>query len=372
MMKKLRIILSFILLPLSILYGIVVFIRNKLYDYQWIPSRSFPIPLISVGNIAVGGTGKTPHIEYLAGLLKDEFTLAVLSRGYKRKRKGFQMVTNSSSAEMVGDEPLQIKNKYPEIAVAVDGNRVRGINRLMDMIPDLDLVLLDDAYQHRKVKVNLSLLLMDYHHRASRDFLLPLGNLREPFYEKRRANMMLITKSPPDIQPIERRIRLKKLKPYPYQQVFFTSLQYGSPRPVFKQESESSDERANIDMPDQDTTLLLVTGIANPKPLKKHIESNISEQVRPMRFPDHNYYSAGDIKKIRHRFTRIKGQKAIITTEKDAVRLRESAHLPADLKQQMFYIPIRVTFVNSRTDDFNKQIIEYVRKNKQHSFLYPQ
>lgn len=370
-MKNLRIALAFLLFPLSIIYGILVFFRNKLYDYNILSSHSFKMPLISVGNITVGGTGKTPHIEYLAELLKEEFNLATLSRGYKRKSKGFQLVRKDSTVQTAGDEPLQIKRKFPDITVAVDRNRVNGVKSLKEKKPDLDVVLLDDAYQHRKIKVNLSILLIDFNHPISNDFLLPLGNLREQAYEKRRANIIIVTKSPPDLQPIQRRVLLQQLKPYPYQSIYFTTLQYDNPTPVFKRYEANSVKSREISRPDENTTILMVTGIADPKVLKSYIEENISTKVHVLKFSDHRYYTPLDIEKIKRRFDKILGKKAIITTEKDAIRFRESVHLSTELKNKLFYIPIGVKFLNNRTSDFNQHILEYVRKNKKHSFLYP-
>jgi len=366
-MKTFRIILSFILLPLSILYGIIIFFRNKFYDWGILPSHSFQIPLISVGNITVGGTGKTPHIEYLAELLKDEFNLATLSRGYKRKSRGFQLAGEDSSARQVGDEPKQIKQKHPDIAVAADGNRVRAIEKLQQKISGLDLILLDDAFQHRKVDVNLSILLIDYNRPISKDFMLPLGNLREQAFEKSRANIIIITKAPADMQPIHRRLFLDRLKPYPYQSVFFTTLEYGTPQPVFPDSvSNAGDEQFH-----KNTSILLTTAIADPRPLKNYVRENYSKKIVSLKFADHKNFSERDIKKIHQRFSRLEGDRIILTTEKDAIRFSEFENMPDDLKQHFYFIPIRVKFLNDRTSDFNRQIIEYVRKNKKHSFLYP-
>ncbi len=366
-MKRIRIILSFILLPLSILYGIIIFLRNKFYDWGVFKSHKFNMPLVSVGNVTVGGTGKTPHVEYLAELLKQEFSVATLSRGYKRKTRGFRLAGENSTAREVGDEPRQIQQKYPDVTVAVDGNRVRGIKKLRQQQPGLDLVLLDDAYQHRKVDVNLSILLIDYNRPISRDFMLPLGNLREQAFEKRRANIIIITKSPPDMQPIQRRIFLDRLKPYPYQSVFFTTLEYGEPRPVFP-EAAPKDASGKLH---QQSSILLTTAIADPRPLKNYLQEKFSRQIVSLKFADHRNFSQGDIRKIHQRYNRLGDERVVITTEKDAIRLSGFTDMPGELKENMYYIPIRVKFLNDRTSDFNQQIIEYVRKNKKHNFLYP-
>ena len=366
-MRNLRIILSFLLLPLSILYGTIIFIRNKAYDWGILPSRSFNIPILSVGNITVGGTGKTPHVEYLADLLRDEFNPATLSRGYKRKTRGFRLVDTGDSPRQVGDEPCQIKRKFPDLTVAVDANRVRGIETIRQQKPEADLILLDDAYQHRKVQANLSILLIDFNRPITKDFMLPLGNLREPTFEKRRANVIIITKAPPDMQPIQRRIFLDRLKPYPYQSVFFTTLKYGDIKPVFPGYQDSDESK----QPEGNTKILLATGIADPAPLKKYVSENISKQIYSVKFADHKNFTSSDIEKIRRRFERLEGDKIILTTEKDAIRFEESGAIPDEIKQAFFYLPVQVQFLNDRTKDFNRQIIDYVRKNKKHSFLYP-
>ena len=367
-MQKIRKILSPILFPISLLYGLIVFIRNRFYDYKIFKSLQFNIPLISVGNITVGGTGKTPHIEYLVDLLKSEFKIATLSRGYKRKTRGFILSTQESTDREIGDEPRQIKQKFPEIDVAVDADRANGINQLTKNNNDLDVILLDDAYQHRKVSANLSILLIDYSRPIDKDFILPFGDLREQAFEKKRANIIIITKSPKDLKPIERRIIFNELKPYPFQHVFFTTFDYGNMKSVinFSENSKSNDNFKDYDV-------LLVTGIANPKPLKEHVAENISKKIKDLEYSDHYDFKESDIKKIEQEFNSIDSvKKIIITTEKDAMRLQKFSNIANNLKDSFFYIPIQVKFLNNRTDNFNQQIIEYVRKNKTHSFLYPE
>ena len=369
-MRRTKLFLRVLLFPFSIIYGIAVYLRNRLYDYNIISSKSFRLPVIAVGNITVGGTGKTPHVEYLIDLLKNEFNVATLSRGYKRKSKGFQFVREDSSSRMMGDEPLQVKAKNPDVTVAVDANRIRGIQKLRKDLDNLDVVLLDDAYQHRKVNANLTILLINYNHPIHRDFILPVGNLREQALEKKRANIIIVTKAPSDLQPIQRRLMLSKIKPFPYQKVFFTTLEYGKPQPVF----DLSDSVNNGDeLWDDRLSVLSLTGIADPKLFEKYIYDHISKNIYSVNFADHRKFTANDVEKIKKRFERIDSdEKVIITTEKDAMRLRENRYLDYELKAKLYYIPIKVKFLNNRTDDFNQQIIEYVRKNKKHSFLYPQ
>ncbi len=366
-MSTIRKILSPILLPLSLLYGLIIYIRNRLYDYDILRSHQFKIPLISVGNITVGGTGKTPHIEYLIELLRSDFNVATLSRGYKRKTKGFLIATEESTDRDIGDEPRQIKQKFPDITVAVDENRTRGIKQLMQEYKELDVILLDDAYQHRKVTPNVSILLIDYSRPIDKDFMLPLGNLREHEFEKRRANIIIVTKSPDDMQPIDRRMMYNEIKPFPFQHVFFTTFEYGALKLVFDPEKKKDPSVF------QDHDILLVTGIANPKPLEKYVAENISKNIQVLEYSDHYDFKESDFKNIKRKFDSIDSdKKIIITTEKDAMRLQKFSNIANNLKNSFFYLPIRVHFLNNRTDNFNQQIIEYVRKNKTHSFLYPE
>ncbi|MCK5027983.1 MAG: tetraacyldisaccharide 4'-kinase [Bacteroidales bacterium] len=366
MNKPLRNILSPVLFPLSLLYGFIIYIRNRLFDYNLFKSNQFNIPLISVGNITVGGTGKTPHIEYLTNLLKSEFKVATLSRGYKRKSKGFILSTINSTDTEIGDEPKQIKQKFPDIDVAVDESRTRGINKLIQQ-KNPDVILLDDAFQHRKVNPGLSILLIDFSRPINKDFMLPFGNLREQEFEKRRAKIIIVTKSPNDLKPIERRIIFNEIKPYPFQHVFFTCFDYGKITPVFGNSENKIEDNIS-----KNYEVLLVTGIANPKPLKKYILENISKNIHNLEYSDHYSFKDSDFKTITRKFKEIgSDNKIIITTEKDAMRLQKFSNIADNLKESFFYIPIQVKFLNNRTDNFNQQVIEYVRKNKEHSFLYP-
>jgi tetraacyldisaccharide 4'-kinase len=367
-MNTARKILSPLLFPISLIYGFIIFIRNKLYDNQFIlKSAEFKIPIICIGNITVGGTGKTPHTEYLINLLKSDFKVATLSRGYKRKSKGFLLATNNSTSAEIGDEPMQIKQKFPETIVAVDSNRKNGINELLKRFPDIDVILLDDAYQHRQVKATMSVLLIDYAKPLNRDFILPFGNLREQSSEKRRANIIIITKTPALIKPIDRRIITTDLKAYPYQDVYFSTFDYGKPISVF-----NNLPIENIPENLAGYKVLLVTGIANPKPLIDYIENQKVAEIVLFDFPDHHNFSKKDIELIETRFNDINTtKKIIITTEKDAMRLQIFSNIADNLKKNWFYLPIRVVFQNNQNETFNKQIIDYVRKNKTHSFLYP-
>jgi tetraacyldisaccharide 4'-kinase len=359
--------LSILLYPFSLLYGLVTFIRNLLYDYNIIKSHEFPIPIISVGNITAGGTGKTPHVEYLVKLLKDEFNLAVLSRGYKRRTRHFILADHDSDVQDIGDEPVQIKQKFPDVHVAVDRKRVNGVQQLMTKIPGLDVVLLDDAYQHRRIKPGLSILLIDFNRPIMEDRLLPVGLLREKAYEKRRANIILVTKCPDRLKPIERRLIVKDSSLYAFQHLYFTRLCYREPIPVFL---DASPEITLSKIKAASPTILMVTGIANPRIFKRHLRS-ISLRIKEMTFPDHHSFSQVDIRQILHSFDNMEGEnRFIFTTEKDAMRLRKFSNIDMEIKNKMFYIPIEAEFLNDDTKNFNNQILKYVKNNNRDSILH--
>ncbi len=356
-----------LLYPFSLLYGLIVWIRNTLFDYQIIRSREFPIPIISVGNITVGGTGKTPHIEYLVELLKEEFKVATLSRGYKRKTRDFILAGPESGVHEIGDEPVQIKQKYPDIHVAVDRRRVNGIRELLKKIPDLDVILLDDAYQHRYVKPGLSILLIDFNRPMSEDHLLPAGRLREQPYEKRRANIILITKCPDRLKPIERRLIVKDLRLYPFQHLFFTKLTYGKPIPVFR---DSRKVMEFAEMKAARPKILMVTGIAGPRLYKKHLRG-ISTQIRELNYPDHHDFTEKDLERILRTYREMEGEEKIIfTTEKDAMRLSRFTDIDASIRERMYYVRVGIDILNDDRENFNTHIRNYVRNNKRNSILH--
>jgi tetraacyldisaccharide 4'-kinase len=359
--------LRIFLYPFSLLYGLVIHTRNLLYDYNIMKSQEFPIPIISVGNITAGGTGKTPHVEYLVRLLKDEFKLAVLSRGYKRKTRHFILADQDSWVQDIGDEPLQIKLKFPDVQVAVDRKRVNGVKQLMKKLPDLDVILLDDAFQHRHIKPGLSILLIDFNRPIMKDRLLPTGLLREKASEKRRANIILVTKCPDRLKPIERRLMVKDLGLNDFQHLYFTRLGYREPIPVFR---DASTDISLSAIKAASPTILMVTGIANPRLFKRHLRS-ISTRIREMTFPDHHHFSQRDINEILHAYDNIQGEdRFIFTTEKDAMRLRKFTNIDLEIKNRLFYIPIDTEFLNDDTENFNNQILKYVKNNKRDSILH--
>jgi tetraacyldisaccharide 4'-kinase len=357
----------YLLYPFSLVYGLVVYIRNFLFDYQIIKSSEFNIPIICVGNITAGGTGKTPHVEYLIRLLKYEFNVACLSRGYKRNTRKYILADQSSTAEEIGDEARQIKKKFPDIHVAVDRNRVNGITRLMQDVKYLDVIMLDDAFQHRYVKAGLSILLIDYNRPLDKDHLLPAGLLREQPFEKKRANIILVTKCPERLKPIDRRLVVKNLTLFPFQHLYFTHLKDELPRPVFKSTEKvlTRDEIKNMK-----PHILMIAGIANPRSLKKFVR-NYSTHITDIIYPDHYSFTNKDIDNIISTFNSMEGnEKIIFTTEKDTMRLEKFTDIDIKIKDRMYFIPVTINFLNEDTDNFNQHILSYVRVNKRNSILY--
>lgn len=318
--------------------------------------ESFEIPIISIGNLSLGGTGKTPHIEYLIRLLKERFRIATLSRGYGRKTDGFILATKETDVKTIGDEPLQYIRKFDEIKVAVDEKRARGIHELIEKSPDLDAILLDDAYQHRYVKPGLSILLTDYHHMYHDDFVVPSGRLREFMYGAHRADIIIVTKTPKIFSPITKRRILEDLKPKAHQKIFFSYIKYGDPVPVYTGSSGT--------FPNKLTSLLLFTGIANDYPLKEHLSRYCSD-ITTMKFRDHHQYIIGDIEKIKKTFYDLPTQsKVIVTTEKDVMRFKTDELIPFIKDLPLFYLPIEVEFHDKDKPAFNMAIVDYVSKNK--------
>ena len=353
--------LKILLAPFAFLYGRVVAIRNWMFDNGILPSVSYDFPVICVGNITVGGTGKTPFTEYLIRLLLPQKKVGVLSRGYKRSTSGFVLSTKYSKASEIGDEPCQIKRKFPEVVLAVDANRRRGIQKMRER-EQPEVFLLDDAYQHRYVKPGLSILLIDYNRLVTEDSLLPLGQLREPVRYMNRANIVVVNKCPTTITPMELRIIKKKLSLYPYQTLYYSSIAYGDCVPVFA-DSPLTEEMLQPDFLRQgDYAVLCVTGIASPKPFESYI-STFAKIAKSLNFGDHHSFTKGDINSIEKEFKSISSpNKIILTTEKDAVRLQENPFLSDELKRVICCIPLTVRFLGGE-ESFNKQILEYVGKN---------
>ncbi len=351
------------LYPFSLLYGLITGFRNFLYNADILRSHSFPVPVICVGNITAGGTGKTPMTEYLVNLLRNEFEVAVLSRGYKRKSHGFIIAVDASAHDDIGDEPLQIAGKFPGITVAVDRKRVHGVKEILKQKPDTDVIILDDAFQHRSIKPGYSILLSDFNRLMIHDRMLPYGNLRESIINMNRADIIIITKTPETLAPIERRLIAKDIQKAAYQSLFFTSITYRSPLTVFKDvkaEKNIFGHRGKLDIPG----VLLVTGIANPEPLADYLQKMAGEIIT-LPFGDHHRFSNRDIQTITERWESLRSpRKYLITTEKDAVRLREFTNIAEPIRIASYYIPAGIDFLNDDKEEFDNMIIEYVRENK--------
>ena len=352
------------MLPLSWLYGLGVKLRNQMFELGILKSRSFDIPVISVGNITVGGSGKTPHVEYLIRLLKDITKVAVLSRGYKRKSKGYVLADNNTAMEDIGDEPFQMKTKFPDIHVAVDKSRCHGIDMLTENeeTKDTSVILLDDAFQHRYVKPGINILLVDYHRLIIYDKLLPAGRLREPQDGKARADIVIITKCPKDLKPMEYRVIIKAMNLYPYQQLFFTTLEYDNMHAIF------SGKERTIESIGKEENILLLTGIASPKQMLYDL-GEYSDNITPLTFPDHHCFTSKDIERINETFARMPSPKIIVTTEKDNARLHGMDGLSDEVKGNIYTLPIRIKFMLDQQEEFNNKIIGYVQKNSKNSIL---
>ncbi len=347
------------------LYGIAAGIRNELFNIRVLSSYEFDIPVISVGNITVGGTGKTPHTEYIAELLRKNFRVAVLSRGYKRKTRGFFVVEPTSKVRQVGDEPLQIKSKFKEVIVAVDANRIRGIKRLLALPEKPGVILLDDAFQHQYVTPGVNILLTDYNRLITKDSLLPYGRLRESATNKSRATIIIVTKCPAEIKPIDERIITKELEIRPYQNLYFSRISYESLMPVFPDDVASQ----SIELT-EGIGVLLITGIANPLPLREHLQHG-SHDIHEMNFADHHQFNLKDLDRITAKFNALtKGKKVIITTEKDMIRFRDLKTIPEIIRQNMYYIPVKISFLNDAGKEFDRKILSYVKENKSNFNLY--
>lgn len=330
-----------ILFPFAIIYGFITSIRNLLYDKGIFKSYTFDIPVIAVGNLSVGGTGKTPQIEYLIRLLIGNYKIATLSRGYKRKTEGFVLADENATSETLGDEPYQFFQKFPEIQVAVDANRKNGIEQLLSLKNKPEVILLDDAFQHRKVKAGFYIMLSSYDDLFFNDFILPTGNLRESRSGANRADMIIITKCPRDISDLAQEKIKQKVRGYLEKKVpiFFSFIEYD-------EVLISENEKIKLEVVDV-VNNLVVAGIAKPEPFFAYLQAG---QKRTMVFPDHHNFNDKDIQSILKKA----GGDKIITTEKDYVRLK--GKLPVE---QLFYLPIRSSFVKDK-NEFDKKILDYV------------
>jgi tetraacyldisaccharide 4'-kinase len=356
-MNRENLIVKILLLPLSFVYYLITSVRNILFDWKVLPSERFHIPIICVGNISVGGTGKTPFAEYLIRILNNKYKVAVLSRGYKRKTKGFLIVRNNSPVTDAGDESRQIKQKYPDIIVAVDGNRRRGIRQLLALENKPDVIILDDAMQHRYVCPSLTIMLTQYDNMYYNDYILPVGNLRESVIGSYRADVVVVTKCPPVIKPIDLRIIEKNLKLLASQRLYFSKVCYNKIEPVFPSDSISSFTLPDIKGEDD---LLIIAGIANPRPFIEMFKS-FSKNVQVCDFSDHHNFNESDYDRIRTKFLKMNvNTRKIVCTEKDAQRLKSDVNVPDELKPYLYFQPILVELLFDQSESFEKFILKHV------------
>ena len=345
--------MKILLLPISLLSHIVLTIRHKLYDWNILKSTRFEKSVICVGNLNLGGTGKTPHTEYLVNLLKDTYRVATLSRGYGRKTKGFKQAESTSSYEDLGDEPLQYFRKFPDIQVAVDEDRVDGVRKLIRSPYYPEVVLLDDAFQHRSIKAGLNILLTEYQHPYCDDFLFPVGTLRDVKSSAKRAHVIVVSKSPKTLNEDEKQQMVDKLKPTEKQKVFFSYLEYNDLQPLNEEAKRGPIENADA--------VLAFCGIAHPQPFVDELRERY-QTVDFLTFADHHPYTENDVTAILKRFENLNVEKKIIvTTEKDAARLTNSPYLCQFERTPLYDLPVTVRF--HEEEKFNEEILKYVREN---------
>jgi tetraacyldisaccharide 4'-kinase len=343
-----------LLLPFALVFGLVIWMRNWLYKKNILRSTSFGLPLICVGNLSVGGTGKSPMVEFLVLHLKNNYKVATLSRGYKRKTKGYALATSETTAIDIGDEPMLFHRKFPDIPVAVGEERIVAIPQLLHDKPSTQVIILDDAFQHRAIQAGLNIILTDHGNLFTRDFFLPTGDLRDLPGSYKRADIIIVTKCKPGLSELERQEIEKEIKPLPHQKIYFSTIAYGIPYHITHQSFTFIDEQ---------TEVLLVTGIANPKPLKTYLEDRIQTYYM-MHYNDHHIFTIDDWRDIVKRFKGIEAQKKIIlTTEKDAMRL---VKFRSEIDGMPFYVmPIEHKFLFNQGAEFTEGVIQFIENFKQ-------
>ena len=343
-----------LLLPFALLYWLIIAFRNWLYDKKITRSSSFGLPLICVGNLSTGGTGKSPMVEYLVAMLKDRFKVATLSRGYKRKTRGYALATEKSTALEIGDEPMQFHLKFPEVPVAVGEERLVAIPQLLHDKPETQAIILDDAFQHRAVRAGLNILLTEHSNLFTHDFYLPTGDLRDQKSSYKRAHIIVVTKCNPGLTMEEKEEVIKDIRLLKHQSIFFTSIQYGQVFHIIHNTGIHLDNRVEV---------LLVTGIANPGPLKELLEQS-SGMYNMMQYSDHHIFTIDDLRDIKKKFGNIEStDKIILTTEKDAVRLVKFKNEIADLP--VYVIPVRHHFLFGEEARFNSLVTDFIMHFKQ-------
>lgn len=338
-----------LLVPISILYGAIVWLRNRLYDRQVLKSTSFNLPVICVGNLSAGGTGKSPMVEFLLRKLHQQWKVAVLSRGYKRKTKGYSLANAGTTALEIGDEPMQFHQKYPDVSIAVGEERAVAIPMLLQDKPDTQVIILDDAFQHRAVTAGMNIVLTDYSNLFTRDYYLPTGDLRDERASYKRAEVLVVTKCPPSLSLEEKQAIEKEIRPLPDQHIFFSAIRYGTPYHILTREPIQLSA---------ETEVLLVSGIANPEPLKKYLHE-VADTYYELLYGDHHIFSIDDLREIKKKFSQMQAsQKLIITTEKDAVRLIKFEQQLQDLP--LYVLPIEVQFLFGEEPVFTELMTKFI------------
>ena len=353
-MNLLRKIIGF---PFALLYHFVTAFRNWLYDIDFFTSQAFDLPIINVGNLAIGGTGKTPHIEYFIQLLQDDFSPAVLSRGYKRHTSGYIFASTQSTVKQIGDEPLQFKIKHPNIAIAVSENRVLGVPQLLIDAPQTTTILLDDAYQHRAILPGYNILLTDYENLYVDDLLLPAGNLRESKSGAKRADTIIVTKCPANLSEQDAENIKKKLKPLPHQSIYFSYFHYGQPYHFLQPQQRLSNT---------DQEVLIATGIAKPNYLLNYVNNTYTKGFL-LDFGDHHLFTERDINSIAETFTNLgEVDKVILITEKDAVKFLSLSQTIKEKNLPVFVQPIQVGILFNQGKQLNTEVINFVQNFYKH------
>jgi tetraacyldisaccharide 4'-kinase len=347
-----------LLYPFAVLYGLITYLRNCLYDWKLLKATSFDKHTICIGNLAVGGTGKTPHVEYLVRLLRKDQVVATLSRGYKRKTSGFKLAEDISTADDIGDEPLQYKSKFADVIVSVDASRVNGVKKLSELRPEPSVILLDDAFQHRSIKCGLNIVVSEYSNLYLYDHMLPAGSLRESKKGIVRADIIIISKTPERTTTIDVRNIIKDIKALPHQRVFFSWLKYGELY-SFDKPSENMDTLNDL----YRFKIVVFTGIGNAQPMLIYLKEYGSEVIH-ISYADHHSYTQADLEAIKAKYDAVEGgNKILVTTEKDAMRLMKPDLINMANKLPLYILPIEVDF-KDKAQEFNETILNYVRTNK--------
>lgn len=347
-----NILVKILLSPFSLLYGLIIMLRNASYDSGLVKSTTFNLPIISVGNLAIGGAGKTPHVEYLIRLLRPFIDVATLSRGYKRKSKGFLFVEHNAPVEQTGDEPLVMKQKYRDVVVGVSESRVIGVTKIVQKYPDTQAIILDDAFQHRSINPGLSVLLTTYDEPYSSDYLLPAGRLRESRSAAKRADIIIVTKCPTQLTDNQASIASKELNLTKSQRIFFSYYDYGVPYYIF-----NPGYKLTLD---SSYSIILLSAIANVEYLRTYLENEVAE-VEGIQFEDHHQFSPHDISQIKRSFDRLESErKFILTTEKDAVRLGPHRQFIFDNKLPIYILPLQVRFHFDQKQEFDQSVKNFL------------